>query len=293
MKFHRVYIELTNICGLSCTFCPPKTLPTRTMTTEFFESILMQLQPYTKELAYHIVGDPLVLSNLTSFLDITHRYGFKVSLTTSGYFLGKIDLSSLFHPAIKQINISLNSYNKNSMPLSFEAYMKPIIALCNLKKELSSPIFINLRIWNLDDAKSEKAFNETLFSYLEEAFETPILPSHEKKALRLDEKILLHFDHYFQWPSLEAPKLFDAPCQGLISHFGILSSGVVVPCCLDKDGIIALGNLHTTSLESILNSPRVKAIREGFFEKKAVELLCQKCLYKKRFKDKIDDPSLI
>ena len=290
MKFHRVYIELTNICGLACSFCPPKTLPTHTMSTDFFESILVQLKPYTKELAYHIVGDPLVLSNLVTFLDMTHQHGFKVSITTSGYYLGKIELKTLCHPAIKQINISLNSYNKNTMPLSFEAYMQPIITLCHLKKELSPTIFINLRMWNLDDAHSEKTFNEIVFSYLNQAFSTFLShPFSHTKSLRVDEKILLHFDHYFQWPTLESTALFDAPCQGLISHFGILSDGTLIPCCLDKDGIITLGNLHTHSLDELLKTPRVQAIRKGFFEGKAVELLCQKCLYKKRFKEKNDD----
>lgn len=284
MKFHRVYIELTNICGLACSFCPPKTLPTQSMTTTFFESILVQLKPYTKELAYHIVGDPLVLSNLVEFLDLSHQYGFKVSLTTSGYFLGKIELSTLFHPAIKQINISLNSYNKNSMPISFEAYMQPIMALCRLKKELCSNIFINLRLWNQDDTHLEKSFDHLVFSYLEKAFHTTLVSTdHDKKALRLDEKVLLHFESYFQWPSLEEEDLFDAPCQGLISHFGILSNGVVIPCCLDKDGIIALGNLHINTLKDILENTRTKVIRDGFFKGKATEILCQKCLYKKRF----------
>lgn len=289
MKFHRVYIELTNICGLKCSFCPPKTLPTHTMTLEFFESIVVQLKPYTKELAFHIVGDPLALSNLHSYLDIAYQHGFKVLLTTSGYFLDKTPQETLLHPVIKQINISLNSYNKNSMPLSFEAYMKPIIDLCNAKLATAKQLFINLRIWNLDDANSEKTFNDRLFTYLEKAFNTLLhvktLPIEKKATLRLGEKILLHFDRYFEWPSLNHNESFDAPCQGLSSHFGILSNGVVVPCCLDKDGIIALGNLHVNSLQSILESSRVHEIRQGFSTGKAVELLCQKCLYKQRFKE--------
>ncbi len=289
MKFHRVYIELTNICGLKCTFCPPKILPTHTMSLDFFESILVQLKPYTKELAFHIVGDPLALSNLSSYLDRAHFLSFKVMLTTSGYFLEKTAMTTLLHPAIKQINISLNSYNKNSMPLSFETYMESIIALCHAKKSHAKGMFINLRIWNLDDKNSEQTFNDMLFDYLEKAFQCTLhvktLRVEKKSSIRLEERILLHFDRYFEWPNLSQSEHFDAPCQGLHSHFGILSNGVVVPCCLDKDGIISLGNLHITSLQNILESTRVKAIREGFSKGKAIELLCQKCLYKQRFKE--------
>ncbi|MDD3342415.1 MAG: radical SAM/SPASM domain-containing protein [Sulfurospirillaceae bacterium] len=295
MKFHRVYVELTNICGLSCSFCPPKTLPTQTMSLAFFETILIQLQPYTKELAYHIVGDPLTLSNLDAYLNLTYQYGFKVALTTSGYFLGKRDLNLLLHPTIQQVNISLNSYNKNSMPLSFEEYMRPILELCKLKQTMRKELFINLRIWNMDETQSEKNFNATLFSLLEKTFHIPLpldaIYKERPKSIRLEEKTLLHFDNYFEWPSLDSHDYSEGTCQGLRSHFGILSNGVVVPCCLDKDGIIELGNLHVSSLDEILHFPRTNAIIRGFKAHKAVEILCQKCHYKDRFKKENDDHS--
>jgi len=284
MKFHRVYVELTNVCGLKCTFCPPKTLPTHTMSLAFFEHILVQLKPYTKELAYHIVGDPLVLSNLEAYLELTCKHGFKVTLTSSGYFLANHDIQTLLHPAIKQINISLNSFNKNALPLSFEDYMRPILSLCEQKKQTRKEMFINLRVWNLDEEHSEEVFNTMLFEYLEHHFNTSLhVKTLQGKTIRLDEKILLHFDSYFEWPSLHAPHQTDGTCQGLSSHFGILASGKVVPCCLDKDGIIALGDLHVTPLKEILSTSRTRAIIEGFQNHNAVELLCQKCTYKERF----------
>lgn len=289
MKFYRVYVELTNICGLACSFCPPKTLPTHSMSLPFFEHVLDELTPYTKEIAYHMGGDALTLSNLEAYLDITCKKNFRVMLTTSGYYLSKHDLRTLLHPAIKQINISLNSYNKNSMPLSFETYMEPIIKLCELKLEHNRDLFINLRLWNMDESHSEEAFNEKLFSYLENVFHTPLhvktLYEQKPRSIRLSEKIRLHFDDYFEWPSLDSTQHSEGTCQGLHSHFGILSNGIVVPCCLDKDGVMALGDLHVNALSDILNAPRTKAIIEGFKHDKAVESLCQKCTYKHRFKE--------
>ena len=38
-KFKKVHIEITNICNLKCTFCPPKILPSATMSLEKFENI--------------------------------------------------------------------------------------------------------------------------------------------------------------------------------------------------------------------------------------------------------------
>jgi radical SAM protein with 4Fe4S-binding SPASM domain len=289
MHFHRVHIEVTNICGLACSFCPPKPSPSKTMPLPFFDKVVTQLRPYTKELAFHVMGDPLTLSNLGDYLDIAHREDFEVALTTSGYYLKKCSFETLFHPAVRQLNISLNSYNKNSLNLTFDGYMDAVLELCAEKLARRPKPFINLRLWNFDEACSEAAFNAMLFERLSDFFEIPIdlevLYAQRPKSFRLASKVLLHFDSYFEWPSLNSAHDSDGSCYGLRSHIGILADGTVVPCCLDGDGVIALGNLHETPLREVLDSERAQAIREGFLQAKAVEELCRKCSYKDRFTD--------
>lgn len=288
MKFYRIYIELTNVCGLSCSFCPTKELPSKEMDLEFFESIIKQAKVYTNEIACHVVGDPLTQSNLSAYLDIIHKHGLKAILTTSGYFLKKHTYDTLFHPCVKQINISLNSFNKNDTSITFEQYINPVLALCEAKLEREEELFINLRVWNLDEMMSERMFNETLFEKLSSAFATNLSLNsiYEKrpKSIRLASKVLVHFDNYFEWPSLKNKIYGHGTCQGLQSHVAILASGKVVPCCLDCDGIIELGDLHKDTLDEILVSKRTVNMLEGFKEGKAIEELCQKCSYKERFK---------
>jgi len=289
MKFYRIYIELTNVCGLSCSFCPTKVLPSKEMDLSFFESIIVQAKAYTSEIACHVVGDPLTQSNLHDYLDIIHKHGLKAMLTTSGYFLKKHTYDTLFHPCVKQINISLNSFNKNDTSLTFDQYISPIFALCNAKLEREEELFINLRVWNLDEMMSERTFNETLFGKLSSFFDVELnldgIYKERPKSIRLASKILVHFDNYFEWPSLKNKIYGDGTCQGLQSHVAILASGTVVPCCLDCDGVVELGNLHTESLDEILTSKRARAMIEGFKVGKASEELCQKCSYKDRFND--------
>jgi len=287
MKFYRIYIELTNVCGLSCSFCPTKELPSKEMDLDFFESIVMQAKVYTNEIACHVVGDPLTLSNLHAYLDILHKHKLKAMLTTSGYFLKKHSYDTLFHPCVKQINISLNSFNKNDTSITFEQYIAPVLALCQSKLERKEDLFINLRVWNLDEMMSERAFNETLFGTLSSTFETELnlqnIYEERPKSIRLASKVLVHFDNYFEWPSLKNENYGHGTCQGLQSHVAILASGKVVPCCLDCDGVIELGDLHVSTLDEILVSKRAVNMIEGFKEGKAIEELCQKCSYKERF----------
>jgi radical SAM protein with 4Fe4S-binding SPASM domain len=257
------------------------------MDLDIFESIIKEAKSFTNEIACHVFGDPLTLSNLKKYLDIIHKYKMRAMLTTSGYFMRKHSYETLSHPAIKQINISLNAFNKNDTSISFEQYMRPILELCHKKVRRKEESFINLRIWNLDERMSEREFNSELFKKLSSSFGLNLMLDDinpkEKKTIRLDYKVLLHFDNYFEWPSLDNPKYGHGTCQGLDSHIAILASGEVVPCCLDSKGVMRLGNLHEQSLRDIVFGSRAKAIKEGFRDGICSEELCLKCSYKDRF----------
>ncbi|RLA80608.1 MAG: radical SAM protein [Epsilonproteobacteria bacterium] len=284
-KFHKVYIELTNICGLSCTFCPTKDIKSQTIDLNLYESILEQLQPYTRDIAFHVFGDPLTLSNLENYLDIAYKYNFRVHITTTGYYLNNFDLNIFLHKAIKQINFSLNSYDKNEMNITLEEYLKPMFDLCNLKLKNKVHNFINFRLWNLDtkEIPIENNFNQKIFNILSKQFNIEISNIDYTKSFRLENQILIDFDTYFKWPSLNDTEKTDGFCHGLSSQIAILSSGVVVPCCLDSFGAINLGNLNTIPLKDILNSKKAIDIVQGFKDNLAVEELCQKCTFKHKF----------
>ena len=283
-----MHIEITNICNLKCTFCPPKILPNGTMSLEKFDDLNFQLKPYTKELAYHMVGDPLVLSNLNEYLNISLKHDLKVNITTTANNINEKHYKALVNPTIKQINFSINSYNANSHKKSLDEYLNPILDFVKFAQEQKHEYFINFRIWNLDEEKSAKEFNKKVFDKINETFNTNIdlenVYKERPKNIRIDRKIFFNFDEYFNWPSLENEIVSsNGFCYGLDSHFGILTSGDVVPCCLDQNACINLGNTNTTQISDILNSNRVKAIQNGFRKNIVVEELCQKCEYRTRF----------
>ena len=283
-----MHIEITNICNLKCTFCPPKILPNGTMSLEKFDDLNFQLKPYTKELAYHMVGDPLVLSNLNEYLNISLKHDLKVNITTTANNINEKHYKALMNPTIKQINFSINSYNANSHKKSLDEYLNPILDFVKFAQEQKHEYFINFRIWNLDEEKSAKEFNTKVFDKINKTFNTNIdlenVYKERPKNIRIDRKIFFNFDEYFNWPSLENEIVSsNGFCYGLDSHFGILTSGDVVPCCLDQNACINLGNTNTTQISDILNSNRVKAIQNGFRKNIVVEELCQKCEYRTRF----------
>lgn len=258
------------------------------MSLEKFEKLNEELKPYTNELAYHVLGDPLVLSNLKDYLDISYKNALKVNITTTAYNLNEEHFETLMHKGLKQINFSLNSYNANSHKKTLREYLSPIISYLQnaiLKKQNH---FINLRIWNLDDDMSAKAFNKEVFFLINEAFKLNLniedVYNTRPKNIRIASKVFFNFDDYFDWPSLQNEFVSDKGfCYGLDSHFAVLASGDVIPCCLDKDAVINLGNVKNSSIKSILESKRALLMKEGFKNKEVIEELCKHCTYRKRF----------
>ncbi len=150
----------------------------------------------------------------------------------------------------------------------------------------STQVFINLRLWNLDKNRSENPYNQQIFKKLSSHFKIKFeedLILNPPKSIRLAKKILVHFDNYFEWPTLSSSNKADGFCHGLTSQIAILSDGTVVPCCLDAQGVMNLGNLHTKSLNDILSDTRAQNIINGFKHNIAHEELCQKCSFKDRF----------
>lgn len=283
-----MHIEITNICNLKCSFCPPKIKPSGTMSLEKFDDINKQLKPFTKELAYHIVGDPLVLSNLNDYLNISLKHELKVNITTTANNINTKHYKALMNDTIKQINFSINSYNANSHKKSLDEYLNPILDFIEYAQNLQHEYFINLRIWNLDEDKSAKQFNKQVFDRVNTRFNSNIdiedIYLNRPKNIKIARKVFFNFDEYFNWPSLENDFVSEKGfCYGLDSHFGILTSGDVVPCCLDQNACINLGNTNDTPLLDILSSQRVKTIQSGFKKGIVVEELCQKCDYRTRF----------
>lgn len=263
-------------------------MPNKTMDLELFESLNKQLKPYTKELAYHMVGDPLVLSNLDKYLNISLNHGLKVNLVTTANNINEKHYKTLMNESIKQINFSLNSYNANSHKKTLDEYLEPILDFIVYAQEQKHEYFINLRLWNLDEEKSAKDFNNKVFDKVNQYFDSSInideIYKSKPKNIRISRKLFFHFDEYFNWPSIKndfvSKKGF---CYGLDSHFGILSSGLVVPCCLDQNANINLGDSSKFDIEDILNSKRAINLKDGFKKNVLTEELCQKCEYRKRF----------
>lgn len=288
VRFHKVNIEISNICNLQCSFCPEVVREKRLMEPELFRRIVREVGPLTEQVTLHLMGEPLVHPRLGELLGECVTAGVPVYLVTNGVLLQRADRPGLLlHPAIRQVCFSLHSFHDNFGDVDPSEYLGRIFAFTEKALVERPELYINFRLWNLDQVRGTGSQNRRMLEAVFDRFARIELEGADvrrRKSHRLKGRLYLHFDTEFTWPSLDLPVTGDhGTCKGLSTHFGILVDGTVVPCCLDKEAAIPLGNIGVEPIERILASPRAQAILSGFKQGRLVEDLCRRCPYIERF----------
>lgn len=288
-QFKKCYIEITSVCNLACSFCPPTLRARQFVSPSEFAKRLDEIKPHTKYIHLHVKGEPLLHPQIGTLLDIADEKGFYVHITTNGTLIEKRKDQLINKSAIRQINFSLHSFDDNRCLKDKKTYMENILRF--VKDQVpKTNMYVSFRLWNLstnNETNRKKKRNRELLAMIEEAFvldyqiEERVEPGG---GIKVAERIFVNQDHLFEWPSLTAEEDDGRGfCYGLRNQIAVLSNGTVVPCCLDGDGIINLGNIDEQPLSHIIASERAQNIVDGFSQRVAVEELCRKCGFRKRF----------
>ena len=247
------------------------------MSAEEFRSIAKDLREHTEFIYFHLMGEPLCHPELEKFLEIADEFSFRVIITTNGTLLKKHSELLLSAPALHKINVSLHAFEANDLDLPFDEYLDNCFKFTYAAEGKK---IVVLRLWNRGGLD---ALNRDITSRLRTFFGGEWVK--EKHGTRIGDRIYLEEGDKFDWPDMSADDMGDAVfCYGLRDQLGILCDGTVVPCCLDSEGDIALGNIFEESIETILSSERAKALYDGFSNRHATEELCRRCGYATRFK---------
>ncbi len=280
--FAKVFLEITDVCNLSCSFCPPTRRPAKFMALEEFSFLLDRLEGRVGRLYFHVKGEPLLHPELEGLLRIAGEKGFEVSITTNGSLLDRAGHVLLGARALKKLSVSLHSQADGS---EVGDYWRGVEGFLDLHRE--EPRFpVSLRLWNLRDGRLPEGC-APLWERLRVRY--PLVgawgsPGSWPMDNRLDTMVFLNADEEFAWPDPALPEGGDrGTCLGLRKQIAVLVDGRVLPCCLDGEGRLALGNLFERELDAILAGRRAREIREGFERGRLVEGLCRTCGYRRRF----------
>ena len=275
----RVYIEITNVCNLRCDFCPGTRREARFLSPAELRLLAGKLRGHTSYLYFHIMGEPLLHPELGELLGIAAEEGFRACLTTNGTLLEEKTDLLLAAPALHKLSVSLHSAEGNGL----EKLGDYLAGVWESALALSGAgVICALRLWNIGGAEER---NGEIYAFLREKLGVhPLeLPRPRQGSWRLGERLYLEQAEKFDWPDLSAAETGARFCLGLRDQAAVLCDGTVVPCCLDHEGDVPLGNLLEQELEEILASPRARAVYEGFSQGKPSEELCRRCGFAARF----------
>lgn len=275
----RAYIEITNICNLVCSFCPGTKREKRMMSADEFRALAKKLRSRVGYLYLHVMGEPLLHPQLGEILAIAGELGYRVCITTNGTLVAKRGKDVLSASGLHKVSLSLHSMEGNGAG-ELRSYLEECWDFADTASK--SGVICALRLWNIG---GEDARNGEILAFLEEKLgESPLAhPQARIGSWRLADKLYLEQAERFDWPDLNAPERDTHFCLGMREQIAVLVDGTVVPCCLDHEGDVPLGNLFAQELDEIMASDRAKAMYEGFTRGCPSEELCRRCGFATRF----------
>ena len=280
--FKKIYIEITNICNLNCEFCPDTKRKKEFMNLQNFEEIIKKVHNYTKLVALHVKGEPLLHSDLEEILKILEKYNLKTNITTNGTLIkDKLEIIKNSN-VVRQINFSLHSFTQNK-----NLDKKYLIDVFESAENLDN-ILISYRLWNLQNI-SNNDINSDIIKQIEDYYNISNLSKQllENEFIKVKDNVFINQDIEFEWPDInKAPIIEKGRCLALKEQVAILVDGTVVPCCIDNNGDIPLGNIFEETFEEILNKPKSLTIKKNFENGVITCELCKTCGFLKRLEKK-------
>lgn len=273
MRFKKIYVEITNVCNFACSFCFKSKREKKFVSPEDFSAILFSIRPYTEYLYLHVLGEPLLHPSFEKLVTTAHDMGFHINLTTNGSLVAK-NLDYLVKAPIRQFNISLHDAEENVPADRLDDYLASVFKFAKIKAAES---YISMRLWN-GGVDSASTFNACCLEAINREFGSDLtLERMTERNIKLMPHIFLANAARFTWPGEASLGVTRRYCYGMDTHVAILVDGTVVPCCLDADASMPLGNVLEQDFGEIINSERAKRILEGFRRNEAVEPICQDC----------------
>lgn len=247
------------------------------MPVEHFRQICSKIRPYTNYIYLHVLGEPLLHPHFDDILSVAEEAGLNINLTTNAALLARKE-AILQKYRLRQINFSLHDAEENIAPDKWADYLLSVLKFAD---KAADKTYCCLRLWNSGSVSSEE-FSlkcvETIANHYGLNTAT-LLDDTAGNGIKLADRIFLQRSPRFEWPDerREVAAVNSRYCYALRDHIAILAGGEIVPCCLDADAKMQLGNIFTDDLGEVLRSSRAQNIKNGFAQRRIVEPLCATC----------------
>ena len=304
----RCYLEVTSDCNYRCAWCvhPRLKRPKRHIGWDLACEALRQIREHeiARNLYLNFIGEPLLYPRLFELVQRARRLGLPVHLITNGSLLDRERLEAIGAAGLASIKVSHVGSADGSVPPP-EAASAGLTGLIRALRGTNTRVGVVL-MTSLPDLPRGIPGLRTLCTAAEldrtvarvhalasQAVEVTPLEEVRRRltdidwrwwnaAIALNQTLFLEIRPMLDWGNALGPAglvpATHGSCGALRDKVGILESGDVVPCCVDYEGEMTLGNLRERPLVEILESPLARRLRESFARQEVVLPKCATCL---------------
>ncbi len=257
-KPYTLMLESTNICNLSCPFCPTglglNRVPKGKVFIDNFKKIIKDLKEYLVFVRFDGSGEPLVNRDIFKIIEYAHTQQIGTCFSTNFQLFSKDDKEAIIRSGLDYITISIDgsnqeTYGKYRVGGDLNKLIKNIKMLTEAKKDLKSKRpFMELQFIVFDDNKDQVSTVHNIARELEaDRFitKTSILRDSEGKINQPQPKRL-------------------KPCFWLWSVLTVGWNGDCKPCCFGFWQEFTFGNIITDGFDRVWNNPVLNALRVAF-----------------------------
>lgn len=260
-----VQIESTNLCNAKCVFCPRDEMHRRqgVMDMDLFRKVVDECATLgITHVRVHNYGEPFLDKQLVEKVRYAKSRGIKeVGMISNGSLITEELARGMIDAGLDAINISVDASGKETFErtrvhLNYDTVIGNVRTLARLRNELGRkrPKLI-LSFVRQGNTADEQAFID------------------EWRAVA--DKI--HITDLHNWAgTLNATSDVQFPCYRMWLTFTVLWDGRVSLCCADFDGRHILGDVRTSSIAEIWNSPAYRAVRRQQLSDGGPEI-CRSC----------------
>ena len=246
------------------------------MTVEEFDQISTFIQPYTNYIYLHVLGEPLLHPDFRKIVETAQSKNININLSTNASLLAK-HIDFLIDNPLRQINFSLHDAEENIPEEKWGDYILMILKFAELA---ASDTYINMRLWN-SQMEASQHLNRYFLGEINRFFGLNLLGDEvfaTSRSIKIADHIFLDISTRFEWPDGVTQKSTPKrTCYALRDHIAILTDGTVVPCCIDAEAQIPLGNIFQQSINEMIGAPRAIALKTGLQNNFFTEEICKTC----------------
>jgi radical SAM protein with 4Fe4S-binding SPASM domain len=260
-----VQIESTNLCNAKCVFCPRDEMHRRqgVMDFDLFRKVVDECAALgITHVRVHNYGEPFLDRQLVEKVRYAKERGIaEVGMISNGSLIDEETARGMIDAGLDAINISVDAagkdvFERTRVHLDYDTVIGNIRTLARLRRESGRrrPRLI-LSFVRQEASAEEQAFID--------------------EWSQIADKI--HITDLHNWAgTLHGRSDVRYPCYRMWLTFTVLWDGRVSLCCADFDGRNVLGDLRTSTIAEIWNSPAYRAVRRQHLESGGPEI-CRSC----------------